>query len=287
MKIPNAWMLNTAPPSATFVRVNDRVWAKLELNNPTGSIKDRPVRYIVENALRTGSLRRGISVVEATSGNTGISLAAISSSLGLRCTIIMPINASEERRSMMRNFGADIVDVNAHDFAGAIALRNEMVESKRFWSPMQFENPLNVECHRVTTGPSIIHWSKSALQIDSFVSGAGTGGTMMGFWQAKNELAPGIKCVLVKPAELVHGIQGIGDGGNYLLDESRMDRIELVSTEEAYARARRFAREQGILVGPSSGANLVVAERVATSVTPGSCVMTLLCDRGERYLSEA
>jgi cysteine synthase len=287
MKIPNAWTLSNASSNATFVRISERVWAKLELNNPTGSIKDRPIRYIVEHALKTGSLRRGIRVVEATSGNTGISLAAISASLGLRCTIIMPINASEERRSMMRRFGADIIDVGAHDFAGAIALRNEMVASESFWSPMQFENPLNVECHRRITAPSIIHWSRSALQIDSFVSGAGTGGTMMGFWQAKSELMPSIRCVLVKPSERDHGIQGIGDGGNYLLDETRMDRIELVSTDEACARAQRFAREQGILVGPSSGANLVVAERVAAGRMLGNCVMTLLCDRGERYLSGA
>lgn len=286
MRIPNAWMVNASASNSAFVRVGERVWAKMELGNPTGSIKDRPIRYIVDDALKRGLLRKGISIVEATSGNTGISLAALSSCLNLKCTIVMPSNASSERRSMMRRFGATIIDVAAHDFAGAITMRNEMVASDGFWSPMQFENPLNVECHRMTTGPSIINWSKSAVHIDSFVAGAGTGGTMMGFWHSKMSLDPSIRCVLVKPSEREHGIQGIGDGSNYLLDETRMDRIELVSTDEACDRARRFAREQGVLVGPSSGANLVVAERIASNLRSG-CVMTLLCDRGERYLTEA
>lgn len=283
MRIPKSW--SGCMTSSNFIRVSERVWAKLELNNPTGSIKDRLIRYIVENALADGSLRRGLRVVEATSGNTGISLSAISSCLGLDCTIIMPSNASAERRKMMQRFGAKIVDVAPHDFHGAISLRNEMCLSERFWSPMQFENPLNVKCHRVTTAPSILNWSKSAMCIDYFVSGAGTGGTMMGFWEAKSVSSPNTRCVLVKPAEREHGIQGIGDGGNYLLDESKMDAIELVTTADAYARADRFARDHGILVGPSSGANLIVAEKFASTLKSG-CVMTLLCDRGERYLSE-
>jgi len=285
MKIPNTWASDTN--NSTFIRVNERVWAKMELNNPTGSIKDRPIRYIVEKALLDGSLRKGMRVIEATSGNTGISLSAICSCLGLDCTIIMPSNASAERRKMMKRFGAKIVDVAPHDFTGAIALRNRMLLDAKSWSPMQFENPLNVECHRNTTAASILNWSKHAIGIDCFVSGAGTGGTMMGFWEAKTVSSPDTRCVLVKPAESDHGIQGIGDGGNYLLNESKMDAIELVSTEDAYLRAARFARDHGILVGPSSGANLLVADRVAANVVKGRCVVTLLCDRGERYLSEA
>lgn len=281
MNLKHPW---SAVGSTNLVRVTDRIWAKLETENPTGSIKDRPISYIVKKALRKGEITASTTLVEATSGNTGISLSAIGSVLGLPVRIVMPSNMSPARRSMMRAFGADIVDVGPHDFAGAIALRNEMLKEPGCWSPMQFENPLNIECHAELTAQEALAFLPPRAAVSAFVSGAGTGGTIMGFGRALRLRGLDAQLVLVVPAEEAHGIQGIGDGGNYLLDPSLIGHREVVATDDAVERAARFARTHGILVGPSSGANLLAAERYVERHDPPGYVLTVLCDRGERYL---
>lgn len=270
--------------STNILKVTDRIWAKLETENPTGSIKDRPVSYIVKKALASGEITPTTTLVEATSGNTGISLSAIGSTLGLKVRIIMPCNMSPARRAMMRAFGAEIVEVGPHDFAGAIALRNEMSAAPDHWSPMQFENHLNIECHAELTAPEFLAFLPPCSSVAAFVSGAGTGGTIMGFGRALKTRGLDAQIVQVVPAEEDHGIQGIGDGGNYLLEPSMVNLREIVTTAEAVERAACFSRTHGILVGPSSGANLVAAERFAEKHEPAGYILTVLCDRGERYL---
>ena len=270
-----------------LIRISEGLYAKLETENPTGSIKDRPIQYIVNKAIQDGDIDANTVFVEASSGNTGISLSAIGASLGLEVKIIMPSNMSEERRQMMRIFGADIIDSPPSDFKGAIQLRNKLVNSNQcFWSPMQFENPLNIQCHYETTASEIIR-QVSGTPISGFFSGAGTGGTMMGMHQRVRQDSPHTKCFLVAPAEPseCHGIQGIGDGGDYLVNKAALDGVSLIKTSRAIERAKEFAKSTGLLVGISAGANLCAAEDFIKKAKPAGIVVTILCDRGERYLS--
>jgi len=190
---------------------------------------------------------------------------------------------------MMRAFGAEVVEVGHSDFEAAINLRDKMmVTGVDVWSPMQFENPDNVECHRETTGPEIHTQLDPNMAWSGFVGGAGTGGTMMGMWDYKEKTRfLTYRCVLVVPEEDAqnHGIQGINDGQDFLLDTSKMDDVMKVSTADAIERARRLAQENGLLVGISAGANVLAAERWIAKRRPAGVVVTILCDRGERYLS--
>lgn len=271
-----------------LVLVAPGLYAKLETYNPTGSIKDRPISYILQRAVRDGSVVPGRTLlVEATSGNTGISLAAVGAALGCPVRVIMPCNMSEERKQMMRHFGARITEVGPSDFPGAIALRDELLSTvPGSWSPMQFENPLNAECHRMTTGPEIHDELPRAVAWSAFVTGAGTGGTLRGVAEFIREQGLDTRVVLVRPdrSERPHGIQGIGDCADYLA-VGHYDEVQVVTTGEALERARRFALEAGISVGISAGANLVAAERWMRERRPSGHVVTVLCDRGERYLS--
>ena len=279
--------------STPLIQVGDNLFAKLETVNPTGSIKDRLIQYIVTDALEQGDISDRSILVEATSGNTGISLAAIGASLNVPVKIIMPENMSEERKKMMRIFGAEIVEVPPSDFSAAIDLRNEMIQDSNHWSPMQFSNHLNIECHQKTTAKEIAY-DVLELQapgvvprLSALVTGSGTGGTIMGCKNHLIQLRSDMETVLVKPAEEAkdHGIQGINDGADFLCDISRVDKIINVSTRDAIDRSRQLAREQGLLVGISSGANLLAAERWIEENNPTGAVVTFLCDRGERYLS--
>ena len=265
-----------------------RIWAKLETHNRTGSVKDRMIEYICDRALAEGRIIPGVTtLVEATSGNTGIALSSYASSIGCKCTIVMPCNMSEQRKDMMRAFGATIVQVEPNNFKGAIGLRDEMVASGDF-SPMQFSNPLNIECHYSVTAPEILaniidnHIGKW----EAFVHGSGTGGTMMGIKQFIDNKKLNVKCVLTQPAEdnATHGIQGINDGADFLLDRELMDFTYSIKTQDAINRMKRFWQESGILIGISSGANILAAEKYLEEHDPKGIVVTILCDRGERYL---
>ena len=273
--------------STPLVKVGPRLYAKLETVNPTGSIKDRVVKYVVERAIESGALNEDSIMVEATSGNTGIALAAIGASLNIPVKIVMPKNMSVERRQMMRMYGAEIIDAPDSDFEAAIKKRNEMIEAG-CWSPMQFENHLNIECHKTTTAREILEQLPSSTRFSAFISGAGTGGTIMGVREALIDHGLSTHVCMVKPYEPshIHGIQGISDGSNFLAIPELFDTILPVRTRDAKLRALKFAKTHGVLIGVSAGANLIAAETYIKRFNPRGSVVTILCDRGERYLSD-
>jgi len=272
-----------------LVKLGDKLYAKFEAYNPSGSIKDRMAAYILQKAEESGELREGYTIVEASSGNTGIAFAMLAAAKGYGCIIVMPNNMSEERKQMMRSFGARIIEVGDNAFKDAIKTRDELVSNfGTYWSPHQFSNPYNIECHEKTTATEIAHAVLDMpARLSALVSGAGTGGTIMGCQKQLSRLWKETKFILTMPEEdaATHGIQGINDGDDFLVDKSVIDEELLVSTEDAKARARRLAKENGLLVGISSGANVLAAERWIEKNNPTGVVVTFLCDRGERYLS--
>ena len=270
-----------------LVKITDRIYGKLETFNPSGSVKDRMVSYVVDRALSRGEINESTVLCDATSGNTGIALSMIAASLGLKCIIFMPANMSEERKQMMRVYGALIIDAPDDDFTRAIEMRDEYLSANPgSWSPMQFSNPDNVECHKNITGPEILRDICSAdKKWGAFIHGSGTGGTIEGVRQFISTGNLDTKVVMVQPAESPHGIQGIADGKEFLAKDADMDEIIKVPTEVAIERARSFAKETGLLVGISAGANIVASEEWVSRNPGSSCVVTMLCDRGERYMS--
>ena len=274
-----------------LISINDdgRIWAKLETHNRTGSVKDRMIEYILDRAVAENNVEPGVTqIVEATSGNTGIALSSYAASLGCSCTIIMPCNMSRQRKDMMTAFGAKIIETGPNEFHKAIEIRDSLVSESGAFSPMQFSNPLNVECHRKETALEI-HKDiiiNNVGKWEAFVHGAGTGGTMMGIKKYIDDKKLNIKCVLTQPAEdnATHGIQGINDGADFLLDRKLMDETISINTDDAIDRMKKFWKERGILVGISSGANILAAEKYVEKHDPSGIVITILCDRGERYL---
>ena len=267
-----------------LVRISEKIYGKLETTNPSGSVKDRLVAYIVSHALEKKEITSRSRLIEATSGNTGISLSMIGADLGLPVTIIMPSNMSEERRQMMRAYGAEIIDVAPSDFQAAIDLKKEMMtQDDRWWSPNQFSNPVNIDCHFYTTAPEI--HKQAGPSWSAFVHGAGTGGTIMGVKRFIDSRQLNVKTCLVVPEEELHGIQGIGDGQDFLVNRDKIDDGCVISTQDAIQRAKRIAQDTGLLVGISSGANVLAAERWVGQNDPEGVVITMLCDRGERYMS--
>ena len=272
-----------------LVKLSDKLYAKFEAYNPSGSIKDRMAAYILQKAEENGDLREGYTIVEASSGNTGIAFAMLAAAKGYGCIIVMPRNMSEERKQMMRRFGARIIEVGDNAFKDAIEQRDQLVHNfGTYWSPRQFSNPYNIECHEKTTaveiGQAILDMP---TRLSALVSGAGTGGTIMGCQRHLSRLWKETKFLLAMPAEdaASHGIQGINDGDDFLVDKKIIDEELLVSTEDAKQRACQLAKENGLLVGISSGANVLAAERWIEKNNPTGVVVTFLCDRGERHLS--
>jgi cysteine synthase len=278
--------------STPLISIDDegRIWAKLETHNRTGSVKDRMIEYICDKALTEDKIIPAkTKLIEATSGNTGIALASYAASINCQCEIIMPSNMSQQRKDMMRAYGAKIIEVGPNEFQKAIQLRDDRLNENDsdYFSPLQFSNPLNVECHYTITAPEIHSNIKEAhLNWNAFVHGAGTGGTMMGIKQYIDNNRLEVKCILTQPAEdnATHGIQGINDGADFLLDRKLMDETVSIKTEDAILRMKRFWKESGILIGISSGANILAAERYIDKHEPSGVVVTILCDRGERYL---
>lgn len=272
-----------------LVKLGDKLYAKFEAYNPSGSIKDRMAAYILQKAEENGDLREGYTIVEASSGNTGIAFAMLAAAKGYGCIIVMPRNMSEERKQMMRSFGARIIEVGDNAFKEAIKQRDELVNNfGTYWSPKQFSNVHNIECHEKTTAAEI---AQAVLdmpaRLSALISGAGTGGTIMGCQRRLSKLWSDARFLLTMPAEdaASHGIQGINDGDDFLVDKTLIDEELIVSTQEAKERAARLAKENGLLVGISSGANVLAAERWIKENNPDGVVVTFLCDRGERYLS--
>ncbi len=282
-------MIETLIGNTPLVRMNRAIYAKFEAYNPSGSVKDRMALYIIKKAEQREELRPGNTIVEATSGNTGIAMAMVGASRGYKVIIIMPQNMSVERKQMIRAYGAEIIEVGNNAFTDAIQMKEKMcAENEGFFNPRQFSNPDNVACHTETTAKEILNQTPIFSPIRGLILGSGTGGTIMGVHAALKERYPDMQTIQVQPAEdnASHGIQGINDGKDFLLDSSILDGVIKVGTQEASDRSRLLAREKGLLVGISSGANLVAAERWSQNrILRGGIVITMLCDRGERYLS--
>jgi len=273
------------------------VWGKAEFMNPSGSVKDRMATHIINNAEKLKLIKRGNTICEATSGNSGISFAMLAAERGYKMVIIMPSNMSEERKKMFKFYGAELIEVEEGNFDGAIALRDKMCENNGWFNSNQFHNPLNMEAHYMGTGPEIYneyqqqHGERSYP--DVFVAGTGTGGTLMGTDKFLKEMWPQMKSVAIEPAESpvmsggepgLHGIQGIGDGSKFLVDLDMVDEIRMVSTECAKACARHLAKNYGLFVGISAAANVFTAFQWLRDNGETDAI-TILCDRGERYFS--
>ena len=273
--------------STPLIKISSHIYAKLETYSPSGSVKDRMVNYILDRERLFGRIKEDTILCEATSGNTGVSLSMMAAHYGLECLIFMPRNMSRERKEMMKVYGAKIIEAPDNDFAGAIAMRDQfLLANSKAWSPKQFSNSYNVICHQTKTAPEIHKQViDTRYQWSAFVHGAGTGGTLEGikrYIQANNLRT---KICLTKPEESNHGIQGIADGKDFLFNSKDADRILEVKTEDAISKAKDFAQQTGLLVGISSGANLLAAEKAVKILDPSGIVVTMLCDRGERYMS--
>ena len=265
-----------------------RILAKLEGNNPGGSVKDRPACFMLLGAEERGDLTSGKTILEPTSGNTGIALAMLGAARGYRVRLVMPACVSLERRSVLAAFGAELVLSPAGEGTdGAIHLAYRILEEEPdcYYMPNQYANPDNVRAHRETTGPEI--FSQTAGDIDCFVAGMGTGGTLMGVAGYLRETKPSVKVVGVEPT-LGHRIQGLKNMKEAIVPsiyrEENLDGKIVVDDETAFETARRLAVAEGLFVGMSSGAAVAGAIEMAKQITVGT-IVTLLPDRGDRYLS--
>ena len=263
-----------------------RLYAKLEGNNPTGSVKDRVARAMIESAVADGSLKPGQTILEPSSGNTGISLAMIGSRLGHPVRIVMPDNTTREREQLLRLFGAEIVfSPGGEGSNGAIRLAQSLAEADPdLFMPYQYGNLANPRVHEQTTGPEILD---QVPEIDVFVAGLGTGGTLTGVGRFLKRARPGVRIVAAEPlpGEQVQGLRSLEEGFvPPVLDESVLDDRVLVSNRDAVIGLRRLLREEGIFAGLSCGAAMAVAVRVAREMENGSIVV-LLADGGWKYLS--
>ncbi|MEE8337760.1 MAG: cysteine synthase A [Dehalococcoidia bacterium] len=272
------------------------VLGKLEARNPAGSVKDRIALSMVEAAEREGLIKPGDTLVEPTSGNTGIGLAMVCARKGYKLVLTMPEDYSVERRRLLERFGAELVLTPAIEgMTGAVHAAGELVEKHGYFMPQQFDNPANPEVHRRTTGPEIVRATGGRL--DAFVAAVGTGGTITGVGELLREEQIEVRIVAVEPARApvlqggragLHGIQGIGASFvPSVLNQDIYDEIISVRDEDAYEMTERLTKEEGLLVGISSGANVWAALQVARELGAGKRVVTMLCDTGERYLSVA
>ncbi len=272
------------------------VLAKLEFQNPGGSVKDRIGLSMIEAAEAAGKLGPDTIILEPTSGNTGIGLAMVAAAKGYRCTLVMPETMSVERRKLLRAYGADLVlTPGSEGMKGAIRAANEMAaQNPHYFIPQQFENPANPAIHRATTAEEI--WRDTGGELDIFVAGVGTGGTLTGVGRVLKERLPGVKIVAVEPADSPvlsggapgpHKLQGIGAGFvPSILDTEVIDEIIRVTNDEAFEMARRLPREEGLLVGISSGAAIHAAVQLALRPeNAGKRIVVIVPSNGERYLS--
>ena len=270
------------------------VYGKAEFLNPGGSIKDRVAKCMIEHAEAEGLLKPGMTIVEPTSGNTGIGIALVGVHKGYRVVIVMPDDMSEERKKIIKALGAELVLTPAsQSISGSVAKAQELASGPDGFMPQQFENPQNPECHYRHTAAEI--WQQTGGVIDAFVAGVGSGGTIGGVGKFLKEHKPHARIVAVEPRNAaallghepgLHQIQGIGDGFvPPVLDVSLIDDVVTVTDDDAIETTRSLAAKEGLLVGTSSGANVWASLKVADELGPGSTVVTVLADRAERYFS--
>jgi cysteine synthase len=276
----------------------DGIFLKLEYLNPSGSIKARMARYIIERAEREGLLQPGDTIVEASSGNTGNAMSMVAAVKGYRMLVVMPAGMSPERAAISSAFGAQLINVGNFHVNEALELAGRLGKQPGHFAPHQFESEWNVEENRTWLGPEIIGQLPPGRSPDAFVMGVGTGGTLIGVGQALREVNANALIVGLEPSESctilcgdtgLHKIEGIADGfvpGIYQRHHDLVDRVVSVHSDDAISEMRRLAREFGLLVGPSSGANMIAARRIRDELESGASVITICCDEGEKYLSE-
>ncbi|MHC5158019.1 MAG: PLP-dependent cysteine synthase family protein [Planctomycetota bacterium] len=279
-------------PLVELKRVNPnpkvRIMAKLEGNNPGGSVKDRPALYMISAAEADGTLTRDKTILEPTSGNTGIALAMIGAAKGYKVTLTLPGCVSSERQHVLEAFGAEVIMTCPKSGTdGAIRMAHQMLEENpdTYFMPNQFTNPANPQAHYETTGPEI--WEQTGGEVDVFVTGLGTTGTLMGMSRYLKEQDKPVKVIGVEPVQ-GHTIQGLKNMTESIVPEiyqrPQLDDVLPMGDEEAFDMTRRLATEEGLFAGISSGANVAGAVRLAKDMDSGT-IVTIICDRGDRYLS--
>ncbi len=293
---PGATVLD-AIGSTPLIQIDD-IFVKLEYLNPSGSIKARMARYIIERAEREGLLHPGDTIVEASSGNTGNAMSMVAAVLGYKMLVVMPEGLSPERAAISLAFGAQMLSVGTFHVNEALDEASRLGDQPGYFAPHQFESEWNVEENRTWLGPELLEQLPDGALPDAFVMGVGTGGTLIGVGQAIREVNPKALIVALEPSESctiqcgdtgLHQIEGISDGfipTIYQRHHEMVDRVMGVHSDDAVREMRRLARDFGLLVGPSSGANMVVARRLRDELPKGSTIVTILCDEGEKYLSE-
>lgn len=271
------------------VSPNVRVFAKLEGFNPGGSVKDRPALRMIQEAIRRGQLEPGKTLIDSTSGNTGIAIAMIGRALGYPVRLVVPENVSQERKGIIQAFGAEIVYSDPFEGSdGAIRLCQQIVKEdpERYFKPDQYNNPLNSQAHYETTGPEI--YQQTHQHITHFIAGIGTGGTVMGTGRFLKEQDSRIRVIAVEPDDALHGLEGLKHMASSIVPgiyhEEELDAKINVSTDDAYDMVHRLSQEEGLLVGQSSGAAMHATLELARQLSHGF-IVTILCDFGARYLT--
>jgi cysteine synthase len=276
----------------------DGIYCKLEHLNPSGSVKARIAKYMIERAEDEGLLKHGDTIVEATSGNTGNALSMVAAVKGYRMLVVMPEGMSGERVAISRAFGADVMEIGHFHVDEALAKAKELGGEPGYFCPSQFENEWNVEENRIWLGPEILGQLPEGVVPDALVMGVGTGGTLVGVGQAFREANPDVRLFAMEPSESStilcgevgeHLIEGISDGfvpGIFQRHQRLVDETLAVDSAEAVEEMRRLAKRHGLFVGPSSGANLIAARKVRENHQEIEHVVTLFCDEGEKYIQD-
>jgi cysteine synthase B len=267
------------------------VWAKLEFMNPGGSVKDRPARQIIQDALESGELPEGGTLIDSTSGNTGVAYSMLGAAMGVNVVLVMPENVSQARKHIVRTYGAEIVFSDPMEGSdGAIRKVEEIVENDddgEYFYADQYNNPSNPRAHETTTAPEI--WRQTGERITHFVAATGTSGTIMGTGRGLKQRNPGISVIGVQPDDAFHGLEGLKHMPTAIVpgiyDESALDDVRYVSTEASWEMAERLAAQEGIAAGYSAGANVAEAVSVAEQLDEG-VVVTIICDHADRYFHD-
>jgi len=278
-----------------FCSFEANLWAKLESVNPSGSIKDRIAKYMIEQAEKRGQIKPGSTIVEATSGNTGIAFSMVAAAKGYKMVVVMPETMTKERQQMMKAYGARVTLTPGDEYVeGSVRIAKELSSKLGWWMPAQFDNADNVTAHRETTGKEILSQVPGGT-VDAFIASVGTGGTLMGVAQALRAVNPKVKIIAAQPAhsqELTggkagkHKIEGIADGFiPSIVDTSLIDETINITDNDAVWFSRQLATQKGLFVGVSSGCNVFAAIEIAKRMKKGQNVVTVLPDNADRYLS--